>query len=1510
MQNKAGRDSSNQMFYAQRRLDKKLMRRIMLIFLAVSFILGLFIQFGGVFAEEDYTLTLNWVEPVTGSHLDLVGDNHKDGYQQIKYQVAFSSNETCEPGEMEIRLPQKINAYRDPGDSRAIFIDIGIPLAPNFSEDGFQYTLDPDTDEIVIRNAKKIDPANNNVIEISHKMVATHIEDSKEFSIKAKATFKGQVNLESQPITGQMDTKVIFTGAKAKVATSLVPDAPFLHTWTQYKKLIQTHISSGYRTISSDLDINSDMPADFDDYVYVLYSISAKFSPVSGISTENTSQPAEVRVLEQPSHGGEMVAYYSSNGFTKQDDGSLLYDWGYYTGRLGNEQMYSEQFALFTVVRYPKENMPADHILKNNVEITANPIDGVDEPVTHTYTADVAWKEYEYEYSGDLYRDSKSISGFLTEPLDWEMLKQKVSSNQELSNTLFSLTSDVRILGLTRGVEKPVHVMLDDKMYLTFNNDIERRLQPEDYYFHSLGAMILKEQTVDEQEGTIEDLLYSGELRFYGMSRMNPGVWELLFTIPAGTVRNSTTVWLNTYYSQETLQDKRLYRVKVEKDLQDSAYSSYLYLSPQVRLEKDSPTLAHAMENDWTLTHVRNAMGTYFTEADGTLLNYAGNYSGAASVKEDVTGDDTAEYGRAVRRVVASKLTSNASYTASSEKSIVREYNDVTHSKVDFVYGLSAYEHASPTMDVLKLAGLYESFERREAVFYDLLPPGIRYDASVPVVVKGINTGSAEDYEVSSLELIHDYKGSGRQMVVFHVKYTGVNANIFVSSLGVNSQTFKSRTGFYLEFGATCAWTDYSLSIGQKNYMAYQTETGMKGGAYPDNGQNGGAPDTNLVPTAGGEKVFYNLAGKDTVDLTLKNTLYASVVSTKAHAVSSSSGLMKQVREDSNLMGWYDHSARVALGETYSYRLSVRTSTTATMKGVILFDRLERGAVNRSENDTMDFEPYWWQGELLEVNTTAARMKGILPVVYYSDNAEVPYDLTDPSWTTDRDSLSSVKAVAVDLSQNSAGGEFTFGKSDGTYVTLLMKAPETMQSPARYAYNNAAFLSTTETGGGGTTTEVVSCASTQVQLYDKAPLEISKQVTGNQAPENQRFTFKVEINQEPYANKEYTLWTDNQREPGSHYTNAQGELTLKHNQKAIFDHTEVEDAFKVTEQQAEGFLVTPAGGVIEGSISPEGSKAAFTNRYTAGDTSLSVGKTVTVPNHLTIPTEEEFSFILKIDEVPYPGHPYTLFEPDGTPSPETLQTDGEGRFFLKHGQTAVFSQLPAGAAYEVGEEMKPGFLQVLPADGESVKGTLEQDAALNRADFVNTYKTYPFAFIKTNEKGEPLPNVFFAIHQCLHQHDDTCGGLTDPGLCNHTHTELVENAADGCWDADVILQLEGSDPAGRVQFDLLPGVYMLVETKTVDGYQLPQGQWMITVDAANGEIRIIAKGEMPPAFKYVTEGEGDQAVTTLYLANYPVMSMPRAGGMGVILLTVGGIMLLGSAGILFVMFGRKQNGLL
>ena len=124
-----------------------------------------------------------------------------------------------------------------------------------------------------------------------------------------------------------------------------------------------------------------------------------------------------------------------------------------------------------------------------------------------------------------------------------------------------------------------------------------------------------------------------------------------------------------------------------------------------------------------------------------------------------------------------------------------------------------------------------------------------------------------------------------------------------------------------------------------------------------------------------------------------------------------------------------------------------------------------------------------------------------------------------------------------------------------------------------------------------------------------------------------------------------------------------------------------------------------------------------------------------------------------------------------------------------------------------------------------------------------------------------------------------------------------ENLLDGKWqrvkkdgeDALFLADIFTSDGSGIVDFGNLPsGIYTLIETKTAPTYEIPVGQWIITVDATKSDsgtagewkIEFVGKSNsiMPPAVARVGGGLGIAPEYKILNAKPFVIGLTGLGG--------------------------------
>ncbi len=175
----------------------------------------------------------------------------------------------------------------------------------------------------------------------------------------------------------------------------------------------------------------------------------------------------------------------------------------------------------------------------------------------------------------------------------------------------------------------------------------------------------------------------------------------------------------------------------------------------------------------------------------------------------------------------------------------------------------------------------------------------------------------------------------------------------------------------------------------------------------------------------------------------------------------------------------------------------------------------------------------------------------------------------------------------------------------------------------------------------------------------------------------------------------------------------------------------------------------------------------------------------------------------------------------------------------------------------------------------------------------------PFKFTKVdaNDPNQVLSGAEFQLYVC------------DNEAVGHDHGALVTDAvvsSGECWE---YTGSQTSESNGIIDFGLLDdGEYMLVESTSPAGYELPTGQWLLTIDStqlvATDRIKIEAKGDrLPPAFMVSTEN----SVVQYKLPNSKQFELPKAGREGSQRIIFLGALVMGISLILLIVEKGKRN---
>lgn len=470
-----------------------------------------------------------------------------------------------------------------------------------------------------------------------------------------------------------------------------------------------------------------------------------------------------------------------------------------------------------------------------------------------------------------------------------------------------------------------------------------------------------------------------------------------------------------------------------------------------------------------TSPKIEDVSEAYPQQAHPDLAFYLQNTAKLSVTENSVVLDEQAQTATAdLNRAVITHTT----YAAKTHSFLG---NDTVNQQVNYQYTLSARNTinlsliGSETMKELFRTGAIPG-HLHALYFYDLLPRGMEYNTSyTPTVTANAGANTAH---ITSVNITNDYKGSGRQMVVFAVELVSDEL------VNLDSQRY---SGFSITFRAAIPWATMNyLENPIRNLAAAQLPAGEafqnRNNVHADTVLADGKIDSvvssyhrNVLGT-NGLPVFEDLNANG-ID-TMPNTIYMqSYFARPIVETSLESGLIKGVRtqgDDNN--GSYGTSSVVDAGGFYEYRLSLQNADSDRLEQVVLYDVLEEAA---------NGDPAW-AGTFDSINVMYPRLLGIdAKVWYYTGTTALTYTTVQASFAAGTGwSLSppadktTIQAIAVDLTSKTDGTPYTFAPAATTSVTIKMQAPSSFIQGK--AYNRAAL--------DCVTTNVLTSAVTQT--YD------------------------------------------------------------------------------------------------------------------------------------------------------------------------------------------------------------------------------------------------------------------------------------------------------------------------------------------------------------------------------------------------------------------------------------------
>ncbi len=1249
--------------------------------------------------------------------LDIIG-NGVSTTQKVKYQFQFHNSEDYQAGDVKIYLPYAL--YQDRSHKGVTPSQIGVPKAPAVSADSdFHYSIETVDGEqlLCFTNSKDMKSGIDNVVQIMYALNDMDTVDGTSWEIVPRIVVKGVEAPEEKlgkTLTGSMDTEAHLTMTDKAAYSGSNAYLPQLYTVKQVKNW------TGRDDITE---------ADLDENYYLVWRTVVKTS---------ASQPWMLEITDEPSDGGKVIKQFAT---TASDIDSVIDDT--YSSESSSmmvteQKSYGETYYVYTVTAYPKETMPEDLTVENTITVTLTGSDD-HKTETRTDTAKWTWQAYEYKprkgqnyiykrYGSNLEDQTRGV----TTKTGWlDVYRESVAQGSDLA-----LPESWHLTYVAEWYDKiyenpnySYHYALIDDLQFACGNGQYQQMSYEDYYYKNIRFSCI-EKNLDLED--IYDKKYvrqeDGEpFVIYVMTVASPNVWQ--------KVDEVAFTEINDYKIPQKYYDEEIYRIKAEH--KGSVGESRFTISSQTVLRADSPLLNSFLEDhEVSSIQILNFAGGVSVDNEGNYYTDDGAPYGhwPTTTNVDLDAFETENYGcKRIRDY--DYLTLKGIAEASDAVKTARMENDAVNGRVGITYTLAGWDgykvYDKDIVSILESSGVSPEKDRNQVTMYDLLPLGVTFDASKSVTVGSlIGTkytsvpGAWDKSDVSvSYTVTDNYRGSGRQMITFTITYTG-DGNAFCDR-PYGESDYKWGCGYGIEFSAYYLWKDYDLANAGVNVMAYATPTRIKGNGYTDDGT--GAPIATGTDSDG-KSYFYDPEGDGVSDIPY--ILYAQAANNSEIALAAQANIKKTVKADADIFGEPGTSASVLPGETYTYRIQV-TNSSEELHDLIVYDHLENASKERADAET-GFDEDYWQGTFESVDLSAVKAKGIDAVVYYSANREQEMDIETDGWVKADDwtlPLSDVKSVAFDLRKTTEGEEFVLNPLASVKVSIKMRAPEEMQLPAVYAYNNPAFYCYFKIGETGTETEpeLVIGDSVRVKLYDKTSLAVEKKLAeGSETYEDSSFTFKVEIDGALWANKEYTLYIDGTADGKVHATDKNGQLSLKAGQYAVFDSVPTGAEYTVTELSGNNWMAD-GGAVRTGTLqSGAGATASFTNRYSS---LLYVEKHIQYEQDYT-PNADTFTFRLLLNGKPAANVEYALVErstsyaQDPTVIENGLVTDADGCFVLTASQRAMF-RVKVGTGYTLKElTTRSDYI----CDQPEVTGTVKGDASL--AYITNNYKYKDLYIVK------------------------------------------------------------------------------------------------------------------------------------------------------------------------------------